>query len=209
MLVLGSTSPYRAQLLSRLGMPFQPRAPKTDEAPLPGETPVATAVRLARLKAEAVASRPEAESQDEVVIGSDQVADLAGQPLAKPGDHDRAVAQLQAMRGQSVLFHTAVCVVRRRTGFQAQALSTVRVMFRDLSDDEIETYLRLEEPYDCAGSAKAEGLGTVLLERIESDDPSALIGLPLIPLGRMLRDAGLDPLAWHASQRPALNRIAT
>ncbi len=202
-LVLGSTSRYRAELLSRLGLPFETRAPRTDETPLDGETPLDMAVRLARLKAHAAAGASNSDanaSRDEVVIGSDQVADLDGQALGKPGTHERAVEQLRAMRGRSVLFHTAVAVVRMSHGFEGQALSTVRVIFRDLSDQEIETYLRLEEPYDCAGSAKSEGLGTVLLERIESDDPSALIGLPLIPLTQLLRQAGLDPLRWHASQ---------
>jgi septum formation protein len=194
-LVLGSTSRYRAELLRRLGLPFTTRAPQTDETALDLEAPRDTAVRLALLKARAAASASQA---DEVVIGSDQVADLDGLALGKPGTHERAVAQLQAMRGHSVLFHTAVAVVRPHTGFEAQAISTVRVVLRDLSDEQIETYLRLEQPYDCAGSAKVEGLGTVLLDRVESDDPSALIGLPLIPLARMLTQAGLDPLTWHA-----------
>lgn len=199
-LVLGSTSTYRAELLRRLGLPFATRAPKTDETPLSGERPVDTAVRLARLKAQAAASSADDDSADEVVIGSDQVADLHGQPLGKPGTHERAVEQLRAMRGRSVLFHTAVSVLRLRTGFEGHALSTVRVTFRDLSDDDIETYLRLETPYDCAGSAKSEGLGTVLVASIESTDPSALVGLPLIPVAQLLTQAGLDPLVWHAAR---------
>lgn len=198
-LVLGSTSPYRRELLGRLGLPFRIQAPEVDETPAAGERPIALAQRLALAKARAVAA---ACPDDVVVIGSDQVADLHGQPLGKPGQHDRAVRQLQAMRGQEVLFHTAVAVVRRRIGFEAELMSTVHVHMRHLSDHEIETYLRLEQPYDCAGSAKCEGLGIVLLDRIDSDDPTALIGLPLIPLARLLRDAGLDPLQWHARAHP-------
>ncbi|HEX5373705.1 MAG TPA: Maf family nucleotide pyrophosphatase [Aquabacterium sp.] len=198
-LVLGSTSPYRRELLSRLGLPFRVQAPEVDETPVADERPIALAQRLALAKARAVAaSCPD----DVVVIGSDQVADLHGRPLGKPCQHDRAVQQLQAMRGQEVLFHTAVAVVRRHTGFEAEVMSTVHVHMRHLSDQEIETYLRLEQPYDCAGSAKCEGLGIALLDRIDSEDPTALIGLPLIPLTRLLRDAGLDPLQWHARAHP-------
>lgn len=194
-LVLGSTSRYRRELLQRLGLPFDVQAPDVDETPRPGEAPADLAMRLALTKARAVAAQNQ---DDAVVIGSDQVADLAGQPLGKPGNHERAVQQLTAMRGQTVLFHTAVAVVRAATGFSQTVMSTVRVHMGDYSDADIDTYLRCEQPYDCAGSAKSEGLGIVLLDRIESDDPTALIGLPLIPTTRMIRQAGLDPLAWRA-----------
>jgi septum formation protein len=188
--VLGSTSRYRRELMERLRVPFTVAAPHVDETPLPGEAPKTLALRLALAKAQAVAAlHPEA-----VVIGSDQVADLAGQPLGKPGEHDRAVAQLRQMRGQTVIFQTALAVVCLATGFEQVDLAEVRVVFRDLSDDEIEAYLRAEEPYDCAGSAKSEGLGIALLESIDNDDPTALIGLPLIRTARLLRQAGVKLL---------------
>jgi septum formation protein len=196
-LILGSTSRYRRELLARLGLPFEVQSPDVDESPLSGETPPDLALRLALAKAQAVAAMA-SKDDDVVVIGSDQVADLAGQPLGKPGTHDKAVAQLTAMRGQTVVFHTAVAVVRLATDFSQTLMDTTRVQMGHYSDQDIETYLRCEQPYDCAGSAKVEGLGIVLLERIESDDPTALIGLPLIPTTRMLRQAGLDPLAWRA-----------
>jgi septum formation protein len=189
-LILGSTSRYRRELLSRLHLPFEVVAPEVDETPQAGEAPAALAQRLALAKAQAVARQhPEA-----VVIGSDQVADLAGEPLGKPGPHARAVEQLQRMRGQTVVFQTAVAVVCQATGYEALELAPVRVRFRALSDAEIETYLRLEMPYDCAGSAKSEGLGIALLEAIDNDDPTALVGLPLIRTCRMLRAAGLPLL---------------
>lgn len=191
-LVLGSTSPYRRELLARLGLPFDVASPEVDEHPLPAEAPLQTALRLATLKARAVAARC---PDDAVVIGSDQVADLDGMILGKPGDHARAKAQLQTMRDQTVRFHTAVCVKRATTGFEQAQVSTVSVRFRALSDEAIDTYLRLEQPYDCAGSAKCEGLGIVLLERIDSDDPTALVGLPLILTTGLLQGAGLDVLA--------------
>ena len=191
-LVLGSTSPYRRELLARLGLPFDVASPEVDEHPLPAEAPLQTALRLATLKARAVAARC---PDDAVVIGSDQVADLNGMILGKPGDHARAKAQLQTMRDQTVRFHTAVCVKRATTGFEQTQVSTVSVRFRALSDEAIDTYLRLEQPYDCAGSAKCEGLGIVLLERIDSDDPTALVGLPLILTTGLLQGAGLDVLA--------------
>ncbi|WP_143891146.1 Maf family nucleotide pyrophosphatase [Tepidimonas alkaliphilus] len=187
-LVLGSTSPYRRELLARLRLPFETVAPHVDETPRPGEAPAALAQRLARAKAEAVARlRPEA-----IVIGSDQVADLDGAALGKPGTHERAVAQLRAMSGRTVRFHTALAVVCGASGFAAQELATVEVRFRTLADAEIERYLRAEQPYDCAGSAKSEGLGIALLEAIVSDDPTALVGLPLIRTARLLRTAGLE-----------------
>jgi septum formation protein len=190
-LILASTSPYRRELLARLHLPFETAAPGVDEEALAGETPAALAQRLALHKAQAVAAR----HADAVVIGSDQVAELDGQALGKPGGHDRAVQQLRAMRTRDVRFHTAVAVVCRAAAFEQQALVTVRVHFRDLSDDEIEHYLRLEQPYDSAGSAKCETLGIALVDAIESDDPTALVGLPLIRTSAMLRAAGLDPLA--------------
>ena len=185
--VLGSTSRYRRELLERLRLPFEVAAPEVDETPLPGEAPAALATRLALAKAHAVAARyPEA-----VVIGSDQVADLHGQPLGKPGTHERATAQLRQMRGQTVVFQTALAVVCQASGFEQLDLAPVRVRFRTLGDAEIEHYLRAEQPYDCAGSAKSEGLGIALLEAIDSDDPTALVGLPLIRTARMLRAAGV------------------
>ncbi len=195
--VLASTSVYRRELLARLGLPFKTAAPSTDETPASGERPLDLAWRLAQAKATAVANDWAEANEDIVVIGSDQVADLDGEPLGKPGTHARAVAQLQAMRGRTVHFHTAVCVLRPRTEFAACEINSVAVTFRDLSDEHIDTYLRLEQPYDCAGSAKCEGLGISLLTHIASDDPTALIGLPLILTTRLLRDAGLDVLTSH------------
>ncbi len=189
-LILGSTSRYRRELLQRLRIAFDVVSPDVDETPLPGETPHALATRLALAKAQAVAAlHPNA-----VVIGSDQVADLNGEPLGKPGTHERAVLQLQRMRGQTVIFQTAVSVVCQASGFEQTELAQIKVRFRDLSDDEIEAYLRAEEPYDCAGSAKSEGLGIALLDAIDNDDPTALIGLPLIRTARLLRAAGIDLL---------------
>jgi len=190
-LILGSTSHYRHELLSRLRMPFEVRSPRVDETPLDGEVPAALALRLALAKARAVA----AGAPDAVVIGSDQVADLDGQPVGKPGTHERAVQQLRSMSGRSIVFQTAVAVVRLSTGFEASALVPVTVRFRRLGEAEIEHYLRTEQPYDCAGSAKSETLGIALLDAIESDDPTALVGLPLIRTCALLRRAGLDPLA--------------
>lgn len=187
-LVLGSTSRYRRELLQRLGLPFEVAAPEVDETPQPGETPAALARRLALAKARAVARRfPQA-----LVIGSDQVADLDGEPLGKPGDHARATAQLRRMRGRDVVFQTALAVVCEASGYVGEDLAPVHVRFRDLDDDEIERYLRAEQPYDCAGSAKSEGLGIALLESIGNDDPTALVGLPLIRTCRLLRAAGLQ-----------------
>ncbi len=186
-LVLGSTSRYRRELLERLRIPFITASPEVDETPHIGETPQQLALRLALAKAHAVALQfPQA-----VVIGSDQVADLDGEPLGKPGQHDRAVAQLQRMRGQLVIFQTAVSVVCLAGQFEQTQLAQVKVRFRDLSDAEIEAYLRAEEPYDCAGSAKSEGLGIALLDSIDNDDPTALVGLPLIRTCQMIRAAGV------------------
>lgn len=187
-LILGSTSRYRRELVERLNLPFTTVSPDVDETPLPGEAPGALALRLALAKAHAVAAlHPEA-----IVIGSDQVSDLNGQPMGKPGTHERAVEMLRAMRGQTVMFHTAVAVVCQATGFAQSDVAVIRTVFRsDLSDDAIERYLRAEQPYDCAGSAKSEGLGISLLDAIHSDDPTALIGLPMIRTCRMVRTAGI------------------
>jgi septum formation protein len=186
-LILASTSLYRRELLGRLRIPFEVAAPQVDETPLPGEAPRSLALRLALAKAQAVAVQfPQA-----VVIGSDQVADLDGQPLGKPGQHDRAVAQLQSMRGRVVIFQTAVSVVCQASGYADTQLASVKVQFRELSDAEIEAYLQAEEPYDCAGSAKSEGLGIALLDQIDNDDPTALVGLPLIRTCQMIRAAGM------------------
>ena len=194
-LILGSTSRYRRELLNRLQWPFETVAPEVDETPYPGESPQALACRLALAKAQAVARQfPEA-----VVIGSDQVADLHGLPLGKPGDHARATSQLRQMSGQTVVFQTALAVVCQASGFEQVDLAAVKVQFRQLSDQEIEHYLQAEQPYDCAGSAKSEGLGIALLERIDNDDPTALIGLPLIRTCRLLRAAGLPLLGQEST----------
>ena len=186
-LILGSTSRYRRELLQRLHVPFEVHAPQVDETPLAGERPHDLAWRLAVAKAQAVARQ----HPDAVVIGSDQVADLHGEPLGKPGTHERATEQLRRMRGQTVVFQTALAVVCVNTGFQAVDLAAVKVRFRELTDAEIETYLQIEQPYDCAGSAKSEGLGIALLDAIDNDDPTALVGLPLIRTARMIRQAGV------------------
>ena len=189
-LILGSTSRYRKELLTRLRIPFETASPDVDETPHSNESPKDLALRLALAKARAVALKyPEA-----VVIGSDQVADLEGTPLGKPGNHANAILQLQRMRGKTVIFQTALSVVCIATGYERTDLAEVKVKFRDLSDAEIETYLRAEEPYDCAGSAKSEGLGIALLDAIDNDDPTALIGLPLIRTCQMLRAAGVKLL---------------
>jgi len=189
-LILGSTSAYRRDLLNRLCIPFSVESPHVDETALPGEHPAELARRLALAKAQAVAQR----FPDCVVIGSDQVADLEGHALGKPGNHERATSQLRQMRGKTVIFQTALAVVCLDSGFCQQDLAPVKVIFRDLDDTEIENYLRQEQPYDCAGSAKSEGLGIALLDAIESDDPTALVGLPLIRTSRMLRAAGIQLL---------------
>ncbi len=189
-LILASTSVYRRQLLERLRLPFTVLASDVDETPLPHERPEQIACRLALAKAQSVAQlHPGA-----VVIGSDQVADLNGTPLGKPGNHARATVQLQTMRRQTVVFQTAVAVVCLETGFAQTELAQVSVQFRDLSDAQIEAYLQAEQPYDCAGSAKSEGLGITLLARINNDDPTALVGLPLIRTCQMLEAAGVRVL---------------
>ena len=187
-LVLASTSAYRKMLLERLHLPFDTDRPETDEAPLPGEAPAATAERLAAEKARAVAAR----WPDALIIGSDQVAYLGDQVFGKPGTEARAIAQLQRMRGQTVVFHTALALLNTRTGhLQVEGIPT-QVRFRNLSDAEIRRYVAKEKPLDCAGSAKSEGLGITLLDAMPGEDPTALIGLPLIALSRMLRAEGLE-----------------
>lgn len=195
-LILASTSSYRRELLARLRLPFDVVSPNVDETPSSGEAPADLALRLARAKARAVLQR----RPDAIVIGSDQVAELDGTAIGKPGTHERAVQQMRSMRGRSVVFQTGVCVTA--PAFEEAVLVRVAVQFRNLSDAEIETYLRLEQPYDCAGSAKVETLGIALVDAVHSDDPTALIGLPLIQTCRLLRRAGLDPLDLSAL-RPA------
>ena len=193
-IVLASTSRYRRELLARLRLPFDVVAPEVDESPRSGEAPAALAGRLALAKARAVAARhPEA-----VVIGSDQVCEVDGDALGKPGTHERAVAKLRRLSGRSAIFHTALAVVCSVRGFEQQDAAPVRVQFRTLRDDEIEAYLRLEQPYDCAGAAKCETLGIALLDAIHSDDPTALVGLPLVRTARLLRAAGIDVLRLAA-----------
>jgi septum formation protein len=190
-LILGSSSSYRKELLSRLGLPFEVIVPDIDETPLAGETPDATAMRLAKEKARAVAQKAEGA----LVIGADQVATLDGEQIGKPGNHENALKQLQKMRGREVIFHTALCLWdgRRSDPHEAAQLRNVQtiVTFRDLPDTELDAYLRIEQPYDCAGSAKNEGLGIAILKDIRNDDPTALTGLPLIALTDMLRHAGV------------------
>ena len=187
-LVLASSSAYRRELLSRLQLPFEVAAPDIDETPLAGESPSDTALRLAREKAAAVAAK----MPGCIVIGSDQVATLDGEQIGKPGNHTNALAQLRKMRGREVIFHTALCVYDGRNGrAQVEDIQT-SVTFRDLPDAELDAYLRIEQPYDCAGSAKNEALGIAILERIDSSDPTALTGLPLIALTGMLRKIGVS-----------------
>lgn len=189
-LILASGSAYRKELLSRLRLPFETISPDIDETPLPDELPEQTALRLAEAKAGEIAAR----IGEALVIGSDQVATLDGEQIGKPGNHERALVQLQKMRGREVVFHTALCLLDSRSGslarIQKQNVQTL-VRFRSLPDAELDAYLRIEQPYDCAGSAKNEGLGIALLEQIRSDDPTALTGLPLIALTGMLRAAGV------------------
>jgi septum formation protein len=189
-LVLASTSPYRRELLNRLGLPFEVANPETDESPLPDELPTATALRLSEAKARAVVG----EFPDALIIGSDQVAEMAGRVFGKPGTHARAVDQLRQLSGQTVNFFTGLCVLNSRTGIAEVCGVPTLVGFRELTDREIENYLRREPAYNCAGSAKSEGLGISLLRRIHGDDPNALIGLPLIALCDLLRRHGMNVL---------------
>ncbi len=192
-LVLASTSPYRRELLARLGVPFDVAAPDVDETPLPGESPDDTAQRLSVLKASVVAKR----FPDALIIGSDQVALLDGQQLGKPGTHENAVEQLQAMRGKTLEFHTALSLLNARTGRTQTANVPIRLVMREYSDAQIEAYLRKDQPYNCCGSARSESLGIALIARYETEDPNALVGLPLIKLVEMLANEGLDVLTYH------------
>ena len=185
-LILGSSSPYRRELLERLRLTFEVAVPDINETPLAGESPEATALRLSLNKAQAIAQR----HPDALIIGSDQVLTLDGRQMGKPGCHDKAREQLRLMRGRTATFHSALCLLDGRTGQSQLADVQTRVTMRDLTDAEIDAYLRLEKPYDVAGSAKSEGLGIALLSRVESDDPTALVGLPLIALTSMLRQSG-------------------
>lgn len=186
-LILASTSPYRQALLARLGLPFTVANPQTDEAALPDESPERLALRLSEAKARAVA----ADFPDALVIGSDQVATVDGRIYGKPGTHERAVAQLQALSGKTVNFFTGLCLLNARTGqAEVRGIPTL-VSFRELTLDEIENYLRREPAYNCAGSAKSEGLGIALLSSMQGEDPNALVGLPLIALCDMLRRQGV------------------
>ncbi|WP_413436592.1 Maf family nucleotide pyrophosphatase [Sulfuriferula sp. GW1] len=193
-LVLASTSPYRRELLSRLQIPFAVIAPEVDETPLLNETPEATALRLSQLKAKAVQTAyPHA-----LIIGSDQVATVDGQQIGKPGTHEKAVAQLRLMCGKSVVFHSALSLYNSASGSMHTTSVPTTVHFRELSDAQIEAYLRKDQPYNCAGSARIESLGIAVIEKLEGEDPNALIGLPMIALIRMLAQEGLDVLTWQA-----------
>ena len=189
-LVLASTSRYRRELLSRFGLPFEVAAPDVDETPLLGETPSQTALRLAESKARAVAEQ----YPDSLIIGSDQVLMLHSEQLGKPGNFANAFIQLKKMQGNAMVFHTALCLLNSRSGqVQLRDIPTT-IHVRALSDAQIESYLNKEQPYDCAGSARAEGLGIALIARYDTSDPNALIGLPLIALTEMLANEGVDPL---------------
>jgi septum formation protein len=195
-LVLASTSRYRRKLLSRLHIPFETLAPDVDETPLPDETPSATALRLSALKAQAAA----AAHPDALIIGSDQVLMLGSEQLGKPGNYDNAYAQLKKMQGKAMVFHTALTLLNSRTGhIQTRDVPTV-VHIRPLTDAQISAYLHKEQPYDCAGSAKGESLGIALMTRMDSPDPTALIGLPLMALTEMLMNEGIDVLTWQAAR---------
>lgn len=194
-LVLASTSPFRRELLARLGVPFEVAAPDVDEAPLPGEQPEDTARRLSVLKAQAVAQH----YPDALIIGSDQVALLDGERIGKPGTHDKAVAQLRRMRGKTLEFHTALTLLNTRTGRTQTAVVPVRLVMRNYTDAQIEAYLRKDRPYNCCGSARSEALGIALIARYQTEDPNALVGLPLIKLVEMLANEGLDVLTYDGA----------
>ncbi|MDR0578234.1 MAG: Maf family nucleotide pyrophosphatase [Candidatus Accumulibacter sp.] len=205
-LVLASTSPFRRELLGRLGIPFETADPRVDETPLPRETPEDTALRLSEAKARAVAPL----FPDALIVGSDQVAILDGRVYGKPGTHENAVGQLRAMRGRTVNFFTGLCLLDARAGRARVRGVPTLVTFRDLGDGEIEDYLRREQPYGCAGAAKSEGLGIALIARLRGDDPNALIGLPLIALCDLLKEAGCPALRdVHGVRGEKQNALAT
>ena len=191
--VLASTSVYRRELLSHLQIPFSIASPDADETPFAGELPEETAARLAELKARAVKDQ----FRRALIIGSDQVAVLDGIQLGKPHTHENAIKQLQFMRGKTVVFHTALCLYNNWSGNIQTTVVPYKVRFRNLTDTQIEQYLLKEQPYNCAGSAKTEGLGIALIEKLQGDDPNALIGLPLIELTNMLQNEGVDVLSWN------------
>ncbi len=187
-LILASSSPYRKELLARLGLAFEAVSPEVDESPLPEESPQDTALRLAQVKARKIAeTHPEA-----LVIGCDQVATLDGMQLGKPGNHENATKQLRMMQGRTVIFHSALCLYNAKTLTMQAEVVPYEVEFRKLSDEQIERYLRTEQPYNCAGSAKSEGLGIALISSMHGSDPNALIGLPLIKLITMLQNENVD-----------------
>lgn len=190
-LILASTSPYRRVLLERLQLPFEAIAPDIDETPLADETPPQLVERLAIAKAQAVARN----AKSALVIGSDQVAVHNGEIVGKPRDHDHAVAQLRAAAGNTITLYTGLALINSESGSTQSEVVPYRVVFRALTDEQIEYYLRKEQPYDCAGSVKSEGLGIALLQRFEGEDPNTLIGLPLIQLVSMLEQEGISPLA--------------
>ncbi len=196
-LILASSSPYRQALLAKLGLPFEAASPSIDESSRPGETPEALCKRLAEEKARALAGRFPAH----LIIGSDQVAMLDGAQLTKPGSHAKAVEQLRSASGKVVVFHTSVCVLNSKTGEAATKMDTTAARFRKLADSQIEAYVAKDRPFDCAGGFKSEGLGIVLLEGLETSDPNALVGLPLILLVRLLEGFGVDPLRQGPAQR--------
>jgi septum formation protein len=190
-LLLASTSPYRRRLLERLGLPFAVEAPQVDEAPVAGEQPAERALRLARAKAAAVSAR----HPSSLVLGSDQVADCGGLVLDKPGDAAGCRAQLRASSGRAVQFHTAIVLLRAEPPVTRESVDRTTVRFRQLSEAEIARYVERDAPFDCAGGFRSEGLGVALFESVETRDPAALVGLPLIWVAGALRDAGLDPLS--------------
>ncbi|MHB1175843.1 MAG: Maf family nucleotide pyrophosphatase [Sulfuriferula sp.] len=197
-LVLASTSPYRRELLSHLQIPFTIIAPEVDETPLPDETPEATALRLSQLKARAAQpAYPNA-----LIIGSDQVATVDGLQVGKPGSHEKAVEQLQLMSGKCVVFHSALSLYNSASGSMHSTSVPTTVRFRQLSAAQIEAYLRKDQPYNCAGSARIESLGIAVIEKLTSEDPNALIGLPLIALVKMLATEGMDVLTWKSAKPP-------
>lgn len=198
-LILASTSPFRRELLARLGLPFEAIAPQVDESRLPGEPPYEMVQRLAQAKARAIAAR----HPDALIIGSDQCAVRDGEVLGKPGTHERAIAQLTAASGKVVVFHTGLCLMDAADGSQQCADVRCTVHFRDLSHAEIAAYVERDRPYGCAGSFKSEGLGIALFERLEGEDPTALIGLPLMRLCGMLRQAGVNVLTSAPTAQPS------